>query len=224
MPLREYTDQFIAAFREDARTLGLEEVEETPRATDEANLRAMTDVITRLERNGHTYRSDGSIYFKISTFDGYGKLARLDHEGIQPGARIDSDSYAKDDVRDFVLWKATRPGEPTWDYGQGPGRPGLAPRVLGHGAAPAGRAADRPPRRRRRPDLPASRERDCAERGRDAARRSRGSGCTSSICSSTKRRCRSRSATCSTCPTSSRRATGRRRCAISTSRRTTGSS
>ena len=138
MPLREYTDQFIAAFREDARTLGLEEVEETPRATDEANLRAMTDVITALERNGHTYRSDGSIYFKISTFEGYGKLARLDHEGIQPGARIDSDSYAKDDARDFVLWKATRPDEPTWDYGQGPGRPGwhlecsaMALRLLG---------------------------------------------------------------------------------------------
>ena len=138
LPLREYTDQFIAAFREDARTLGLEEVEETPRATDEANLRAMTDVITALERNGHTYRSDGSIYFKISTFEGYGKLARLDHEGIQPGARIDSDSYAKDDARDFVLWKATRPDEPTWDYGQGPGRPGwhlecsaMALRLLG---------------------------------------------------------------------------------------------
>jgi len=138
MPLREYTDQFIAAFREDARTLGLEEVEETPRATDEANLRAMTDVITKLDQHGHTYRSDGSIYFKISTFDGYGKLARLDREGIQPGARVDTDSYAKEDVRDFVLWKATRPGEPTWDFGQGPGRPGwhlecsaMALRLLG---------------------------------------------------------------------------------------------
>ena len=138
VPLRDYTDRFIAAFREDARTLGLEEVEETPRATDEANLRAMTDVITALERNGHTYRSDGSIYFKISTFEGYGKLAKLDHAGIQPGARIDSDSYAKDDARDFVLWKATRPDEPTWDFGQGPGRPGwhlecsaMALRLLG---------------------------------------------------------------------------------------------
>jgi cysteinyl-tRNA synthetase len=138
LPLREYTDRFIAAFREDAQTLGLEEAEESPRATDEANLRAMTDVITALERNGHTYRSDGSIYFKISTFEGYGKLAKLDHAGIQPGARIDSDSYAKDDARDFVLWKATRPDEPTWDYGQGPGRPGwhlecsaMALRLLG---------------------------------------------------------------------------------------------
>jgi len=138
MPLREYTDRFIVAFREDARTLGLEEVEESPRATDDANLRAMTDLVTALERNGHTYRSDGSIYFKISTFAEYGKLARLDHEGIQPGARIDSDSYAKDDARDFVLWKATRPDEPSWDYGQGPGRPGwhlecsaMALRLLG---------------------------------------------------------------------------------------------
>ena len=138
MPLRAYTDQYIEAFREDARTLGLEEAEETPRATDEANLRAMTDVISALERNGHTYRSDGSIYFKISTFDGYGRLAKLDHDGIKPGARIDSDSYAKDDARDFVLWKATRPDEPSWDYGQGRGRPGwhlecsaMALRLLG---------------------------------------------------------------------------------------------
>jgi len=136
--LRTYTSQFIEAFREDARTLGLEEVEDTPRATDDANLRAMADLIAALERHGHTYRSGGSIYFKISTFDDYGKLARLDHQGIKPGARIDSDSYEKDDARDFVLWKATRPDEPTWDYGQGPGRPGwhlecsaMALRLLG---------------------------------------------------------------------------------------------
>jgi cysteinyl-tRNA synthetase len=138
IPLREYTDQYIEAFREDSRTLGLEPVEENPRATDPANLRAMTDLVTALGRNGHTYRSDGSIYFKISTFDGYGKLARLDHSGIQPGARIDTDSYEKEDVRDFVLWKASRAGEPTWDYGEGPGRPGwhlecsaMALRLLG---------------------------------------------------------------------------------------------
>jgi cysteinyl-tRNA synthetase len=138
LPLRDYTDRYIAAFREDAATLGMEEVEENPRATDEPNLRAMTDLITALDRNGHTYRSDGSIYFRIGSFPGYGNLARLDHLGIQPGARIDSDSYAKDDARDFVLWKATRPEEPTWDFGQGPGRPGwhlecsaMALRLLG---------------------------------------------------------------------------------------------
>ena len=136
--LREYTDRYIAAFHEDAAKLGLEQVEEMPRATDPANLQAMADMIKALEANGHTYRSDGSIYFKISTMPGYGKLARLDHEGMQAGARVDSDSYAKEDARDFVLWKATKPGEPTWDVGVGPGRPGwhiecsaMALRLLG---------------------------------------------------------------------------------------------
>src|SRR5690242_1432263 len=138
VPLREYTDRYIAAFREDAGSLGLEPVEENPRATDEANLRAMCDMIAALERNGHTYRSDGSIYFKISTLPTYGALAHLDHEGIKPGARIDSDKYDKENARDFVLWKATKEGEPSWDYGIGPGRPGwhiecsaMALRLLG---------------------------------------------------------------------------------------------
>jgi cysteinyl-tRNA synthetase len=123
-PLREYTDQYITLFREDAAALGLEPVEENPRATDEANLLAMADLVKALERNGHTYRSDGSVYYRISSFEKYGQLARLDQEGIKPGARVDSDNYAKDDARDFVLWKATKPGEPTWDFGLGPGRPG----------------------------------------------------------------------------------------------------
>jgi cysteinyl-tRNA synthetase len=136
--LREYTDRYIAAFREDAAAMGLERAEECPRATDEPNLRAMTEMIQQLETRGHTYRSDGSIYFRIASLPTYGKLARLDAEGIQAGARVDSDSYGKQDARDFVLWKATKPGEPTWDYGVGPGRPGwhiecsaMALRLLG---------------------------------------------------------------------------------------------
>ena len=122
--LREYTDTYIDAFREDAAALGLEPVEEYPRATDEGNLRAMVDTVKALEDRGHTYRSDGSIYFKIDTFPEYGKLARLDHDGIRSGARIDADQYEKQDARDFVLWKATTHDEPTWDFGVGPGRPG----------------------------------------------------------------------------------------------------
>ena len=136
--LREYTDRYIAAFHEDSAKLGLEQVEEMPRATDPGNLQAMAGMIKALEARGHTYVSDGSIYFKISTMPDYGKLARLDHEGMQAGARVDSDSYAKEDARDFVLWKATKPGEPTWDVGVGPGRPGwhiecsaMALRLLG---------------------------------------------------------------------------------------------
>ena len=124
VPLREYTDRFIRAFREDAAALGLEQPEEMPRATDDDNIGAMGRTIAALEANGHTYRSDGSIYFRISTLPDYGKLARLDHAGIKSGARIDSDKYDKENARDFVLWKATRPDEPTWDPGIGPGRPG----------------------------------------------------------------------------------------------------
>jgi cysteinyl-tRNA synthetase len=124
MDLRAYTDQYIDAFRDDARALGLEEVELNPRATDPENIEAMARMIEQLERRGHTYRSDGSIYFKIASLPEYGKLAHLDHEGIKPGARVDSDNYAKDDARDFVLWKATRPGEPSWDAVGTPGRPG----------------------------------------------------------------------------------------------------
>ncbi len=136
--LREYTDQYIQAFREDAASLALEPAEANPRATDEANLRAMAELVQALERNGHTYTSDGSTYYRIASFPKYGELARLDQEGIKPGARVDSDNYAKDDARDFVLWKATKPGEPTWDFGTGPGRPGwhlecsaMALRLLG---------------------------------------------------------------------------------------------
>src|SRR3954463_1914522 len=138
MELRAYTEQYISAFREDARALGLEEVEETPRATDEANIRAMAGLVRALEKNGHTYVSEGSIYFKISSLPGYGKLAHLDHDGMKPGARVDSDHYAKDDARDFVLWKATKPDEPTWNVVDPPGRPGwhlecsaMALRLLG---------------------------------------------------------------------------------------------
>ncbi len=140
MDLRAYTEQYVTAFQEDARALGLESVEEMPRATDEANLQAMADLVSTLERNGHTYRSesDGSLYFKISTLPTYGRLAHLDHEGLKAGARVDADHYTKEDARDFVLWKAAKPDEPKWDLIDPPGRPGwhlecsaMALRLLG---------------------------------------------------------------------------------------------
>jgi cysteinyl-tRNA synthetase len=138
MDLRSYTDQYIAAFHEDARALGLEDVEDMPRATDPVNLRAMADLVGALDRTGHTYRSDGSVYFKISTLPTYGRLARLDRDGMKPGARVDSDNYAKEDARDFVLWKAAKEGEPSWDVVDPAGRPGwhlecsaMALRLLG---------------------------------------------------------------------------------------------
>jgi cysteinyl-tRNA synthetase len=98
----------------------------------------MAEMVVDLGKNGHTYETEGSTYFRISTLPDYGKLARLDVQGMEAGARVDTDKYEKDDPRDFVLWKATKPGEPTWDYGCGPGRPGwhiecsaMALRLLG---------------------------------------------------------------------------------------------
>src|SRR5436853_4703603 len=89
VPLRDYTEEWIRAFRSDSEQLGLEPPEETPRATDEANMRAMGELIAALNRNGHTYVRGGSTYFKISTLPDYGKLARLDHEGMKSGVSVD---------------------------------------------------------------------------------------------------------------------------------------
>ena len=141
-----------------------------------------------------------------------------------PARASTSDEYDKDDARDFVLWKATKPGEPTWDYGLGPGPSGLAHRVLGDGAAPARRAADRHPRRRHRPDLSASRERDRAERRRHrhavlavlGARRAPDSRQREDVEVARQR--------LHGAATSSSAASARRRCATCCSRRTTASS
>ena len=93
----------------------------------------------RSRRTAIRTRATGSVYFKISTLPQYGRLARLDHDGLKAGARVDSDNYDKDNARDFVLWKATKAGnEPSWDFGFGRGRPGwhlecsaMALRLLG---------------------------------------------------------------------------------------------
>ena len=123
-PLREYTEEWVNAFRSDVELLGIEMPEHTPRATDDANMQAMCDMVMALERNGHTYNRDGSIYFKIGTLPTYGRLARLDLQSLHAGASVDLDEYSKDDARDFVLWKAAKPGEPTWECAGLPGRPG----------------------------------------------------------------------------------------------------
>src|SRR4029077_17908497 len=74
---------------------------------------------------GNAYRTDdGSIFFRIASWPAYGVLARLDPEQMRVGERVEADEYAKDDVRDFALWKGPKPGEPSWDTAIGPGRPG----------------------------------------------------------------------------------------------------
>jgi cysteinyl-tRNA synthetase len=120
--LREYTDRYAEAFFEDLRTLRIQPAEHYPRATD--YIPQMVELVQRLEQSGHTYRSDGSIYYRIGTFPSYGKLSGVRPEANLVGARVDADDYEKEDARDFVLWKAAKPGEPSWQTEIGVGRPG----------------------------------------------------------------------------------------------------
>ncbi len=122
MSLQDYTSKYTQAFFEDSKTLRIELPALMPRATD--HIKDMVDLIKRLEANGYTYRSEGSVYFRISKFKGYGKLSKTDFGGMQDGARVDTDKYEKDNARDFVLWKARKEGEDYWDSDLGPGRPG----------------------------------------------------------------------------------------------------
>jgi cysteinyl-tRNA synthetase len=122
LSLREFTDKYAKAFLDDIDTLRIDRPEYIVRATD--HIQEMVDLIQRLEAKGLTYRSEGSIYFRIAAFPGYGKLARLDLAGILAGARVEVDEYEKEHPSDFALWKAPKPGEPSWDTALGPGRPG----------------------------------------------------------------------------------------------------
>ena len=126
MPLRDFTSLYTRTFFEDLRTLNIEPAEVYPAATD--HLPEMVALIKKLQERGYTYTVDGSIYYRIDRFPAYGKLAHLDADTLQRGAsgRIDNDEYAKDDVRDFALWKAWTPddGDVYWDTELGKGRPG----------------------------------------------------------------------------------------------------
>jgi cysteinyl-tRNA synthetase len=84
----------------------------------------LVSAIEKLGAKGHTYQSDGSVYYRISTFPEYGKLSHNDFSGNIAGARVDVDEYEKADARDFALWKAPKEGEPAWETPIGPGRPG----------------------------------------------------------------------------------------------------
>src|SRR5947207_3754719 len=120
--LEEYTAIYTEAFLEDCRALRLERPERLANATE--HIPDMVTAISRLGEGHHTYSSDGSTYFRISTFPQYGKLSHNDFSGNLAGARVDVDEYEKADARDFALWKAPKEGEPAWQTAIGPGRPG----------------------------------------------------------------------------------------------------
>lgn len=116
------TERYTRAFLEDLQTLRVQFPDVMPRATD--HIPHMIRMVRALEEKGLAYAREGSVYYRIAAFPSYGELAHLDREGMRLGASVDADEYERDTVTDFVLWKASKPGEPSWDSPWGPGRPG----------------------------------------------------------------------------------------------------
>ena len=116
-------DRWLEVFIADADRLRMTRPDILPRATE--HIDEITTLISTLLEKGHAYRTDdGSIFFRIGSWPAYGQLARLDPEQMRVGERVEADEYAKDDARDFALWKGPRGDEPAWDTAIGRGRPG----------------------------------------------------------------------------------------------------
>jgi cysteinyl-tRNA synthetase len=129
VPLREHVQRFVEAFHEDCAYLRLLDASVYPRATD--YIGPMIRLVESLLAKEIAYRGeDGSVYFAIGRFPDYGRLSQLDRRELRAGAseRVSADEYAKEDARDFVLWKAAKPEDEAvgaaWDAPFGRGRPG----------------------------------------------------------------------------------------------------
>lgn len=123
--LKKYTSVYEEEFFKDLRSMNIEAAEFYPRATE--HIGDMVKIIRGLLGRGYAYRTgDGSVYFDISSFKDYGKLSKIKPKGLQEGARVSHDEYAKEDARDFALWKGytQEDRQVYWETGLGRGRPG----------------------------------------------------------------------------------------------------
>ena len=118
----EVAEKYIAEYKKDAEGLGVKPASIHPKATE--NMEKIIEIVESLVEKGYAYPlSDGSVYFRVRKFDEYGKLSHQDVSDLVSGARIEADSE-KEDPLDFCLWKAAKPGEPSWTSPWGEGRPG----------------------------------------------------------------------------------------------------
>ena len=125
--MEEVAQRFIEAYFEDMARLNIKEADEYPRATHTMN--GIQRLIHELEHKGYAYPADGDVYYAVRQFPEYGKLSGRKLEDLQAGAsgRVDvenSEAQKKQDLFDFALWKAAKPGEPAWPSVWGEGRPG----------------------------------------------------------------------------------------------------
>lgn len=127
LPLGDFTQQYKEAFFQDLETLRIKPAGAFPAATEPRFLAKMIEMIRELERKGIAYQAeDKSVYFRLSKFPDYGKLAHLNLDELRPTGRIRNDEYEKESIGDFALWKAwdAADGDVAWDSPWGRGRPG----------------------------------------------------------------------------------------------------
>lgn len=119
--VKEIADKYIEEYFKDAKGLNIKEATVHPKATE--NIDAIIDMIKELMDKGYAYEVDGDVYFEVEKCENYGKLIHQSLDDLQSGARIDVDERKRSPL-DFALWKAVKPGEPSWKSPWGEGRPG----------------------------------------------------------------------------------------------------
>lgn len=118
---QEISERYIAEYRKDAQGLNVLEADTHPKVTE--NMDEIIALVGDLVAKGFAYEANGDVYFRTSRFTEYGKLSHMPLEDLEAGARIEVNSI-KEDPMDFALWKASKPGEPSWQSPWGLGRPG----------------------------------------------------------------------------------------------------
>ncbi|MBQ6737542.1 MAG: cysteine--tRNA ligase [Synergistaceae bacterium] len=119
--VKELAEKFISEYNKDAEALGIRKPDVSPRATE--HIPEIINTIEKIIANGHAYVSEGDVYFDIQSWPKYGSLCKQNLEDLEAGARVDPTENKKDPL-DFALWKAEKPGEPSWESPWGKGRPG----------------------------------------------------------------------------------------------------
>jgi cysteinyl-tRNA synthetase len=115
------SQRFIREFEADMHALGVRNADIQPKVTE--HMPEIISLVSRLVENGSAYTAGGDVYFAVEKFAGYGRLGRRKLEDMEAGARVEV-SEQKHHPMDFALWKAAKPGEPSWDSPWGKGRPG----------------------------------------------------------------------------------------------------